>query len=254
MQDYNQLKNGTIFWRRRSGNQFTVVQGSTFLLGLFDPYLSTSTYGFDRQYMDTFIGRLVEAFGYDRGLLCNPKIKMEHADPDKREVTFLVRSQSSDEYYSGTVTDAEVSKGEIKTKLKSLRNAIFVCECPRAFKTDRICAMPLEAVQEWGITPEEYQEANLEVDKIYGYKMCKHIGRGMSTLGYPLFDKHIFHERVLPFVIRDLSKQEDTWKQEDIDAVVKRYLHKMGSIEVLDYFKKLHMLEESLKRAQRELP
>ncbi|HKZ45273.1 MAG TPA: hypothetical protein VJ343_01055 [archaeon] len=245
------LNKGTVYFKRRSEKVFNIIPGSSILLGLFDPYPFVYNYGHDREWTEDFVGRLAETFGYDRKSLFYPSVKFEHPYNGEDEVTFLVKSGTDEnKQYKVTLRNVARVGDSIETKLKSLRNLKHSCGCERSFETDIICSMPIEACKAWGISDEEYGRSFAEKDKIYGEKICKHESRALSLLRYPLFDKVRFHTRVLPLVMRDLGKKE-SWKQEDIDVVVRSYLVEMGWIEALNYMKQLHRLEESLENAER---
>jgi len=250
MLDYNWLNKGTIYFKRRSENTFNVIPGSSILLGLLDPLLATHTYGFDREYMDAFLDKLVESFNYDKNLLCYPNARFEHRYGEENEATFLVRSQTKDKEYKSTLRN--INRHGIEAQLKSLRNLKHTCKCERGLETDILCSMPLEACKIWGISEEQYNRNYEENDKIYGEKICKHEVRDLSLLGYSLFDKYKFHKQVLPLIIKDLSKLE-TLKQENLDVAVRANLSTTGWFEALEYIRQLHRLEEKLKIAEIKL-
>lgn len=200
--------------------------------------------------MDDFNIRLAKRFGYDIEMLVNPSVRYESMPGKGNEPTFLVKSQSVNRNYRVKLRNAAKKGDDVVTKLDSLRNLKHDCECGKGEEKDLICAIPAEFCVSWGIPYEEYARSRNLMDKIYGEVICKHEARVLEFLEYPLFNRHLFHQKVFPFVVRDLGKLEG-WKQEDIDAVVLSNLHRMNGFKVFNYIKQLNYLDEILRDIQR---
>jgi len=254
MHEPDWLFKGTFFWKRKD-NIFKVVSGSSFFLGMLTPRREVEKFGFDKNVMKQLVELLCDNLRFDKELLWNVSARYEGKYDNQRETNFLVESmEKMDLTYKTVLRDVPKKYDNIEIIMRSLRESNSFCLCGRGTEKDLICSMPYEACKSWDITKKEWEES-LDIPKMYGEQVCKHIVRSYKVHGvYPVYNEQSFH-LLLPEMIRDLnilSRKKPDFKEKDMDVIIRPYMSKLGFGFAFRYFKIIHEKGKIEKRMEKD--